>query len=504
MYHRKSHDDGSNIRWRGWNQRRRSSACEPKSLSLTSLMDSDTKEPLFSDLKVLHLVQMHAELQVLSPLVAVREVYFLRFCKQHAEGVTWVEHAEYEDGQVHQLYRPLLRSGLAFGAGRWVATLQRQCEGLAILMSSAITARDETGNGSFIPSLMRNWIHSFILTDGLFDSIWIETITASGRRSMLKLAQRMTNAFCAGVCASSAQDWSKLATDNVGEEVRVMTRMSVNEPGEPAGVVLSAATSVWIPVPPKRLFDFLREASFRSKWDILSNGGPMYEMAHIAKGQDAGNAVSLLRASVRYPPSSSPPLTLLGLHTVLIDDTAWRAGPELQPNQHAHTAGDLHRRVRRHGGVRAGGHPSHAPRNERRRLRLRRPPPLRLRHLPRRCRRAAPDQRQPRVASERGVPDPGEQPADGEVDDGVGGDRQRPHLLHRPEDQGCTPLRRRNPPHPLVQTACSNLMLFTTVVCSGEELFVAFFAGLLWGGQLPWHGEDIQPWSVCEKRWRTL
>ncbi|CAL9147847.1 homeobox-leucine zipper protein ROC5-like [Musa acuminata AAA Group] len=250
---------------------------------------------------------MHAELQVLSPLVAVREVYFLRFCKQHAEGVwavvdvsvdsiraslssascrrlpsgcvvqdmpsgyskvTWVEHAEYEEDQVHQLYRPLLRSGLAFGAGRWVATLQRQCEGLAILMSSAITARDET-----------------------------ETITASGRRSMLKLAQRMTNAFCAGVCTSSAQEWSKLATENVGEEVRVMTRMSVNEPGEPAGVVLSAATSVWIPVSPTRLFDFLREASFRSKWDILSNGGPMYEMAHIAKGQDAGNAVSLLRAS---------------------------------------------------------------------------------------------------------------------------------------------------------------------------------------------------------------
>lgn len=30
---------------------------------------------------------MHGELQVLSPLVPVREVNFLRFCKQHAEGV---------------------------------------------------------------------------------------------------------------------------------------------------------------------------------------------------------------------------------------------------------------------------------------------------------------------------------------------------------------------------------------------------------------------------------
>lgn len=30
---------------------------------------------------------MNAALQVLSPLVPVREVNFLRFCKQHAEGV---------------------------------------------------------------------------------------------------------------------------------------------------------------------------------------------------------------------------------------------------------------------------------------------------------------------------------------------------------------------------------------------------------------------------------
>jgi homeobox-leucine zipper protein len=32
-------------------------------------------------------LQTHAELQVLSPLVPIREVVFLRFCKQHAEGV---------------------------------------------------------------------------------------------------------------------------------------------------------------------------------------------------------------------------------------------------------------------------------------------------------------------------------------------------------------------------------------------------------------------------------
>jgi homeobox-leucine zipper protein len=108
----------------------------------------------------------------------------------------------------------------------------------------------------------------------------------------------MTNNFCAGVCASTVHKWNKLSPGNVDEDVRVMTRKSVDDPGEPPGIVLSAATSVWLPVSPQRLFDFLRDERLRSEWDILSNGGPMQEMAHIAKGQDHGNCVSLLRASV--------------------------------------------------------------------------------------------------------------------------------------------------------------------------------------------------------------
>lgn len=124
-------------------------------------------------------------------------------------------------------------------------------------------------------------------------------IAPAGRRSMLKLAQRMTDNFCAGVCASSSRKWTRfMSGGSIGEDVRVMTRQSMDDPGEPPGVVLSAATSVWLPVAPQRLFNFLRDESLRSEWDILSNGGPMEEMAHIAKGQDEGNAVSLLRASV--------------------------------------------------------------------------------------------------------------------------------------------------------------------------------------------------------------
>jgi homeobox-leucine zipper protein len=63
-------------------------------------------------------------------------------------------------------------------------------------------------------------------------------------------------------------------------------------------VVLSAATSVWIPVTTERLFNFLHNEGLRAEWDILSNGGLMQKMIHVVKGQLDSNSVSLLRATV--------------------------------------------------------------------------------------------------------------------------------------------------------------------------------------------------------------
>ncbi|KAE8733190.1 Homeobox-leucine zipper protein MERISTEM L1 [Hibiscus syriacus] len=248
---------------------------------------------------------MTAEFQVPSPLVPTRENYFVRYCKQHIDGtwavvdvsldnlrpsriskcgrrpsgcliqelpngyskVIWVEHVEVDDRAVHNIYRPLVNSGLAFGANRWVATLDRQCERLASSMASNIPAGD----------------------------LCVITST-EGRKSMLKLAERMVTSFCTGVGASTAHAWTTLSATG-SDDVRVMTRKSMDDPGRPLGIVLSAATSFWIPVPPKRAFDFLRDENSRSEWDILSNGGVVEEMAHIANGRDPGNCVSLLRVN---------------------------------------------------------------------------------------------------------------------------------------------------------------------------------------------------------------
>ncbi|PON42659.1 Octamer-binding transcription factor [Trema orientale] len=227
---------------------------------------------------------MTAEFQVPSPLVPTRENYFVRYCKQHADG-TWAvvdvsldnlrpgplsrtrRRPSVDDRAVHNIYKPLVNSGIAFGAKRWVATLDRQCERLASSMANNIPAGD------------------------------LCVITSpEGRKSMLKLAERMVMSFCIGVGASTAHAWTTLSATG-SDDVRVMTRKSTDDPGRPPGIVLSAATSFWLPVRPKRVFDFLRDENSRSKWDILSNGGLVQEMAHIANGRDPGNCVSLLRVN---------------------------------------------------------------------------------------------------------------------------------------------------------------------------------------------------------------
>ena len=70
--------------------------------------------------------------------------------------------------------------------------------------------------------------------------------------------------FCAGVGASTAYTWTTLLGSGA-DDVRVITRKSMDDPGRPPGIVLSAATSFWMPVSPKRVFDFLRDENSRSE-----------------------------------------------------------------------------------------------------------------------------------------------------------------------------------------------------------------------------------------------
>ncbi|PHT53491.1 Homeobox-leucine zipper protein HDG12 [Capsicum baccatum] len=252
---------------------------------------------------------MYEELQVLSPLVPTRQFYFLRFCQQIEQGtwaivdvsydiaqenqysstsckvhrlpsgcliqdmpngyskVAWVEHVEVEEkGLIHRLYRDLIHSGLAFGAERWVGTLQRVCERYACLMVNSNPSHDL---GGVIPS-------------------------PQGKRSMMKLAQRMVRNFCTSVNPSNGHQWSTISGLNEFE-VRATLQKST-DPGQPNGVVISAATTIWLPIPPQHVFNFFRDERTRPQWDVLSNQNPVQEVAHIANGSHSGNCISVLRA----------------------------------------------------------------------------------------------------------------------------------------------------------------------------------------------------------------
>ncbi|KAK6926276.1 START domain [Dillenia turbinata] len=244
---------------------------------------------------------VNAEFQVLSPLVPNHHVQFLCCSKKQADGVwvvvdlstnvggisdgklpfpncrklpsgiivedlanglskvTWVEHVAYDDRAVHNLYQPLVSSGMAFGA-------QRRCECFTVLMSSTCPENEN------------------------------RELTTDGWKSMIRMGDRMVYSFCTGVSASTVHKWEEANVGNAGEDVRALMRRSTDVPGEPSGVVLCAATSTWMPIPGRKLFDFLRDKELRNQWDLLSTGESVEQMVHIPRGDDPGNSISLLLA----------------------------------------------------------------------------------------------------------------------------------------------------------------------------------------------------------------
>ncbi|XP_076915458.1 homeobox-leucine zipper protein HDG1-like [Bidens hawaiensis] len=114
-----------------------------------------------------------AKIQVITPLVPVRDLKFIRFAKQQAEGlwivadvtinygmeghitrcpsdcsihdmpnglleITWIEHVEHCEQSVPRQYRKLTSSDLGFGEKRWSSALLRHYEGLRATISPVI------------------------------------------------------------------------------------------------------------------------------------------------------------------------------------------------------------------------------------------------------------------------------------------------------------------------------------------------------------------------------
>ncbi|KAJ1430502.1 START domain [Sesbania bispinosa] len=214
---------------------------------------------------------MNAKMHILSKLIPSREFIFLRYCKQVEEGVwviadvsfdslnyeeilshtwrfpsgcmiqeisdgscmiSWVEHVEVDD-KIQTDRNEVICEENAYGAERWVLTLERTCE--------RFTRTLET-----IPSSDAR---------GVINSV-------EGMRSVMQLGHRMIKLYHGIFDMSSNVDILK------NGKVRIFVRKNT-ELGQPKGMIVSAATFFRLPLSPQNVLDFLKDISKRPQVHML-------------------------------------------------------------------------------------------------------------------------------------------------------------------------------------------------------------------------------------------
>ncbi|PNY15048.1 homeobox-leucine zipper protein HDG2-like [Trifolium pratense] len=217
---------------------------------------------------------MTAEFHLPSPVIPTRECCFARYCKKFPYNrwavvdvsledffpcatsnlrkrpsgcvilpadkggtqVIWVEHVEADHSQLNDLFKPLVTSGLAFGAARWIASIVRHFEWSDVLTATTLAA----DAGVIIPQ--------------------------TGRTSFLKLADRMMRKFCANLSATTSNPWMRLVPSHNSMDVRVMIDNNRNGgTNNPLGTSVVFSTTIWFRVSPNRLFNFLRHEKSRNE-----------------------------------------------------------------------------------------------------------------------------------------------------------------------------------------------------------------------------------------------
>ncbi|KAJ9153734.1 hypothetical protein P3X46_027145 [Hevea brasiliensis] len=201
--------------------------------------------------------------------------------------VTWVEHVEVDNKQVHRIFHPQVRSGFAYSARRWVTTLIQHCDWVATLMSQTVP----------------------VLDGGL--------VSQNGKENLLRLAERMMRSFCTDLSACSNNLWMPLPVSG-GEDVRVMTKSITPATSECPSTTIAFTSSIWLPFPPRRVYDFLRHEDSRNKWDLLSRELVIQELTYINKGDNPDNRISILQAN-----SDSSEIEILYLQESYSDPTAF-------------------------------------------------------------------------------------------------------------------------------------------------------------------------------------
>ncbi|KAK9943836.1 hypothetical protein M0R45_009431 [Rubus argutus] len=252
---------------------------------------------------------MSAELVLTTPYVPAREAQFIRYSHQQLDGswivvdvsvdelrqfhrpstrsvcrkrpsgclirdmqngsslVTWVENVDVreKEDEMHAILKPFVESSFAFGASRWIATLQRQAE-------------------------------RFIYSTGINISPSDAPISPEGRRSLTMTANKMVISFCTDICNSTYHHWTS-SNKTRQKTMEVKTNKRRGDPGKPPGLHRTAGCTVELISSHNRVFDYLRDIQNRPQWERMSSGSLVQALANITTGPDPRNCISVLAMS---------------------------------------------------------------------------------------------------------------------------------------------------------------------------------------------------------------
>ncbi|XP_009771801.1 homeobox-leucine zipper protein ROC8-like [Nicotiana sylvestris] len=251
---------------------------------------------------------MYEKLHILSPLVGARDFFFIRCCRQldpttwtmvdvsfdnlreiQSGGpsqswkfpsgcviqdlgngksmVTWLEHVHVDDKtHTNRLYRDLVCGRQTFGAKRWIITLQRMSE----RHNFAMNANN----------------HDF---GGVLGA-------PEGKQNVMQISQRMVKSFCEILSMGDRLDFPT-SSEMTNSGVRVSFRKN-EDMSQPKGLIVTAATSLWLPLSFDTVFNFFKDDKTRTQWDVLTNGNAVGELARIPTGYFPGNCISIIQPYV--------------------------------------------------------------------------------------------------------------------------------------------------------------------------------------------------------------
>lgn len=114
----------------------------------------------------------------------------------------------------------------------------------------------------------------------------------------MELSNRMVKDFCEAMSMTKKEFPNLCETRNGG--VRLSVRRN-RDKSQPDGVIVTASTSLWLPLMHNIVFEFLIDDNRRGHWDVLSSGTThIHQIGRISNGCHPSNCTRIIQVRIIY------------------------------------------------------------------------------------------------------------------------------------------------------------------------------------------------------------